>query len=359
MNHDPAPHEARPAAGPAPAPRTAEGWLTPSADWLRRLLDRPELALVEESCAAEITLHAALVDAPLRPVDDTALTELQDADARDNYAAFLTFRDSLVAAGSLEAWYLAQMRSGRVTTPPAFIDHVVEAIAAALTADSDDAFEARAAALLYRPQRVALVDGRQLSADLAVVDMLDQTAGLGDLGRLLRQANAPLRPIELQVLSADNAVGYWQGGRPHEWVLDLTHAISNELGHGLSFQMVNRHSGLRALARGLERWVAHLLGVQVTIEPLQRIDDPAWRWHIGLDVPSMALLNDLYEERPVEPERLAQLVSLFRLDFANAGDMRPDIAGRPIYLGLATTPDGILRLKPQNLLLNLPLASSS
>lgn len=359
MNHDPLPSEPQPPAGPAPLSRSFDGWLLPSADWLRLLLALPELALVEESCAAETALHAALNAAPLRPVGAAELAALEDEDARGNYTAFLGFRDGLLAAGSLEAWYLAQMRSGRVNTPPAFVERVVHAIVGGLTAGSNDAFEARAAELLFRPQRVSVVDGRMLSADLAVVDMLDQTAGLGDLGRLLRQANAPLRTVELQVLSADNAGRYWQGAQRHEWVLDLTHAISNELGHGLSFQMVNRHSGLRALARVLERWIDHLLGVQVKIEPLQRIDDAAWRWHIGLDVPSMALLNDLYEDRPVEPARLAQLISLFRLDFETAADMRADIAGRPVYLGMATTPDGVLRLKPQNLLLNLPLAQPS
>jgi hypothetical protein len=35
--------------------------------------------------------------------------------------------------------------------------------------------------------------------------------------------------------------------------------------------------------------------------------------------------------------------------------MQPDVAGRPVWLGLAMTPDGLLRLKPQNLLVNLPL----
>jgi hypothetical protein len=99
--------------------------------------------------------------------------------------------------------------------------------------------------------------------------------------------------------------------------------------------------------------------VRVRITPLQRIDDEAWRWHIGLDVESMALLNDLYQERPVEPERLARLISLFRLDFESADYMRADVAGRPVYLGLATTPQDTLKLKPQNLLLNLPLASTS
>jgi hypothetical protein len=38
--------------------------------------------------------------------------------------------------------------------------------------------------------------------------------------------------------------------------------------------------------------------------------------------------------------------------------MRADVAGKPVYLGLARTADGTLKLKPQNLLLNLPLATS-
>jgi hypothetical protein len=35
------------------------------------------------------------------------------------------------------------------------------------------------------------------------------------------------------------------------------------------------------------------------------------------------------------------------------------VAGKPVYLGLAMTSDQVLRLKPQNLLLNLPLAARS
>ena len=37
--------------------------------------------------------------------------------------------------------------------------------------------------------------------------------------------------------------------------------------------------------------------------------------------------------------------------------MRRDIAGRPVYLALAADDeDGVVRMKPQNLLLNLPPA---
>jgi hypothetical protein len=43
---------------------------------------------------------------------------------------------------------------------------------------------------------------------------------------------------------------------------------------------------------------------------------------------------------------------LFRLNSADAAEMRPEVAGRPVYLGLAGNADGLLRL-------NLPLARLS
>jgi hypothetical protein len=39
--------------------------------------------------------------------------------------------------------------------------------------------------------------------------------------------------------------------------------------------------------------------------------------------------------------------------------MRADIAGRPVYLGLGMDGEKRIRLKPQNLLVNLPLAARS
>jgi hypothetical protein len=102
--------------------------------------------------------------------------------------------------------------------------------------------------------------------------------------------------------------------------------------------------------------VAHLLGVEVHIESLPRIEDAQWRWHVGLDATATALLNDLYQGVDVEPARLQRLISLFRLQFAHPQEMRADVAGKPVYLGLAMNDEQVVRLKPQNLLLNLPLA---
>ena len=59
------------------------------------------------------------------------------------------------------------------------------------------------------------------------------------------------------------------------------------------------------------------------------------------------------------PEGNARLVSLFRLEFAEPGLMLQHIAGRPVYLGMAITQANVLRIKPQNLLFNLPLMEKS
>ena len=351
-------HDLWPACGYALLERTPRGWLRPTDAYLRTFLAAPELALVEASCAAETALHASLLATPSRPVPASELDAMQDDDARANHALFLAFRDALLAAGTLEAWYLALMRSARITTPPVFIDRVVQAIVCHLVEGGGDAFEARAAELLFRPQRLSRNDGALLSADLKGVDLLSETAGLGDIGRLLVQNNAPMATVEMKVLAPDHAADYFMRSDRHAYVLDLTHEVTNELGHGIAFTMNRVHSGLAALARVLERWVAHLLGVEVAITPRRRIADDAWRWHIGLDVESMALLNDLYEDRPVDEQRMERLISLFTLEFANTGEMRADVAGKPVYLGLAMTAEHTLKLKPQNLLLNLPLAKA-
>jgi hypothetical protein len=345
--------------------RNARGWLQPTDGYWRLWLERPELALVEESCAAERALHEALLSEPGRAVPPAELAALQDDDARANHQLFLAFRDTVTAAGSLEAAYAGFFRAGSIQIPPLFLDLMVQAIVCNLLQDAKpdaDAWTWRAAELLFRRQRVQVQDGRVLSGDAQVLDMLSETGGLGEVGRLLMQGGAGLAPVQVEVLGEESAQRYLDscvGPGRFNFVLDLTHEVRNELPHGLTLTMTRSHSGLSALARVLERWVAHFHGTPVQIEAEARVDDPAWRWHLGLDVESTQLLNDLYSGQAVAPERQARLISLFRLRFDNPADMREDVRGKPVYLGLAMAADGSLKLKPQNLLINLPLSVPS
>jgi hypothetical protein len=315
----------------------------------------PELALADESCPAERQLHDRLVERPAAPVSDAELAALGDADARENYATFLAFRAGMATAGSLEAHYLALVRGGRVALPPVFLDTVVAAIVSRLLDGSVDVVEQRAAQLLHRAQRVAFVDGRVLCADRERAEQASGAVRELDLVRDFARGAAPV--ASMPILGAANAHAFAAATDPFAFVLGLTHEIANDLGHGLTFTMTRAGSGLTALARVLERWISHMLAVRTTIRPVQRIDDPAWRWHVGLDAEASAILNALYRGEAPDGEQLRRLVGLFRLDFAEPLEMRADVAGKPVYLGLAITAEQTLKLKPQNLLVNLPLAT--
>lgn len=335
------------------------GWLVPSPDYWRLWLQRPEMALVPESCKEEIRLHKALLDTPLMQVTPASLKAFKDDDARENYALFLRFRDDVENAGSLESAYMGWMQSGQIQIPPLFIDLVVQAIVCHLLSDEDDPWVWRAAELLFRRQRITVQDGRVLSGDSETLDSLQATGGLGEMGRMLIEGGAPLKTVDVKVLHKDNADRYFvqrEGLGRYAFLLDMTHELQNELPHGLILSMINARSGLKALATVLTRWVEHFLGVSVQIEPVQKVDDPAWRWHVGLDVTATALLNDLYQGTELSAPLQQQLISLFKLRFDHPQDMRADVQGKPVYLGLAMNEQGLLKLKPQNLLLNLPLA---
>ena len=333
-------------------------WLAPSHEFFRPMLALAELAPVDESCADERRLHERLATAPMRAVDPSALAAIADADARENYVVFLAFRDAVVAAGSLEAYYLRLVRGGPIAVPPASIDALVAAIVARLVDVRASAIERRAAQLLYRTQRVAVREGRVLCADRDAADRASEASSGIDLVRQLI-ASAGGDHSALPVLGASNAREFDAAADPFAFVLDLSHEIANDLGHGLSFTMARSDSGMTALAHVLERWIGHFLDVVTTIRPLQRIDDPAWRWHVGLDVEATALLNDLYRGDAPDADRLQRLIGLFRLDFADPREMRADVAGKPVYLGLAMNAEQTLKLKPQNLLINLPHATSA
>ncbi|MBX3609313.1 MAG: hypothetical protein KF871_05400 [Hydrogenophaga sp.] len=337
-------------------------WLSPSDDYWRAWLRRPELALVPESCVAEEALHAAMLDQPSRSVMAGQIDAMRDPDVRENWRHFLRLRDAVRKAGTLEAAWAGFFARGAVDVPPLFLDLLVQAMVARLLEGERDALVWRAAELLFRRQRIQLHEGRVLCGDEQALDMLNETGGLGSIGSLLRQAGAHLAGVEVAVLGADNAETYMgsvQRDAPSRHLLDLTHTVQQNLPHGLVLTMDRAQSGLTALARVLERWIQHLHGVQVHIEVQTRVEDPAWRWHVGLDAEATLLLNDLYNGETLSDDRQRRLLSLFRLRFADPDQQREDVRGKSVYLGLAMNAQQQLRLKPQNLLLNLPLSAST
>ncbi len=320
--------------------RDSNGRLAVTDDFLRAYFMRPEMRPVAESCAAERELHAALMAEPGLEVPGQRLEVLADDDARENYRVVLIFRDRLLASGTIEGAYMSIFENAAEMMPPLFLNQLAHVILRNVLDGVDDPIKARAGELLFRAQTINIADGAIMAADAETVDMYAATGGFGSLGHLVAEAGTPMRTVELDVLNEENGAVYWSRDETYDTVLDLSFA----------------RPGLDALCRVLESWVRHFLGVVVSIQPVQQISDERWVWHVGLDAEGSALLNDLYDGNEVEPGRLERLLSLFRLEFADPSDMRADVAGRAIYLAMAMTADKILRLKPQNLLVNLPLA---
>ncbi|WP_207460412.1 DUF6352 family protein [Azospirillum sp. SYSU D00513] len=322
--------------------RGADGRLAVTPDFLRAYLLRPEMRPPEDACREEMALHAALMEDPARPVTGARLDALRDADARENWAVWLDFRDRLLAAGTLEGCYLRIFREGARGVPALFLDQLVHAILRGILDGTPSGLRARAGEMLFRQQAVSVDGGRVRAADWETVEMLAASGGFGNLGRLVVEAGTQPRGVDLDILDETSHAVYWDRDERHDTVLDVTFASA----------------GLDALCRVLELWVAHFLQTRVRIQPVQQIRDERWIWHVGLDAEATAIMNGLYNGEEVGEERLARILALFRLDFDDPAAMRADIAGRPVYLGMAMTPDRRLRLKPQNLLVNLPLAGA-
>jgi hypothetical protein len=318
----------------------ADGRLVVTDDFLRASLLRPELAPLPESCAAELALHEKLMAAPRADVAKSEFETIADEDARENYGVWLRFRDRLIGAHTLEAAYLALFREG-VDMPPILVRQLTEIVVRHILGAAADPIEARVAEMLFRSQKIAVTEeSAVMAADEETVELLGSTGGFGSLGELLQRNRTPLRTVDLDILGTANAATYWDHDERHDLAISLNRG----------------QPALDALCRVLEKWIAHFLGVAVSIRPQREIDDRRWVWHVGLDAEASALLNDLYNHAEVDDDRMRRLLCLFELRFANPGDMRPQIAGRPVYLAMAMDASARLKLKPQNLLLNLPLA---
>lgn len=320
--------------------RTRNGRLALTDDFLRAYLRRGELAPVDESCDAERALHAKLLDDPRSVVPGARLAEIADPDARENYVLFLRFRDHLLAHDTIEGAYLALFRAGDVALPALFIDQLVHAILRNMLDGADDPMRPRAAELLFRSQQLTRKDGAIMLADEETIAMRAQ-AGRAP-GQLVAESARP-GEVALDVLDSRNADAYWDRTDRFDTVLNFSFA----------------QPGLDAFCRVLEGWVAHMIGVGVRVQPVERIRDERWVWHVGLDAEATAILNSLYDGELVAQDRLARMVSLFRLEFDDPCIVPAAVAGRPVYLGMAIDAQNVLRVKPQNLLVNLPLAEKS
>jgi hypothetical protein len=274
---------------------------------------------------------------PRKSISEDDLQAVEDEDARDNYRIILSFRKKLLDAGTVEGCYLSLFKAP-IEVPPMFVDQLVHVILRNILDGCDDALRLRAAEVLFREQKATIQEGHVLLADLETVEMHASGNRYGSVGRLIVEAQGDLGSVDLDVLDRANAALYWERESRHDTVISLTYG----------------RAALDALGRVLEAWIGHFLNVKVQIKPLRKIEEPRWAWHIGLDAESSAILNELWSGAQIEQGRMRNVLAIFALQFDDPAAMRSDIQGRTVYLALSCE-DGVVKMKPQNLLTNLPV----
>ena len=314
--------------------RDGGGGLLLTDEFLKVYFARPELAPPSDACAVERALHAALLADPRRPVTPGDIAAIADADARENWELMIAFRDRLLRHRTLEAAYLALVREGLARTPPIFLNQLVHVILRNVLDGCEDATELRAAELFFRPQLLTLHDGSLLAADEETIAGTSATP----VSPLVSMLGLPAASA-IDVLGADNADGYFERSDQFDMALDLTAA----------------RSGLAAIARVIERWVRHIMAVEVTVEPLTEIRDANLAWYVGLDQEGTQIGDLLWNDEPLDEATLDRVVGLFRLTFRDPEVVAEPVGNEPVYLILAMSQDRIVRLKPQNLIVGLPL----
>lgn len=312
--------------------RGADGRLVPTDEFLKAYLARPELMPPPQACGAEREIHATLMRDPRRPIAASQITVIADQDARENWQFAVAWRDHLLSEPSLESAYLSIIRN-RLPFPPLFLDQLVQLILRNALDDCRDAYVLRAAEVFFRSQRLWTYAGSVFAEDV------ESTKAVPTLQAPLTTLLGVGTHHALEVLTEDNASAYWERSDAFDLGLDLTAG----------------RRGLAALGEVATRWIRHLLGVDVTIEPVSEVRDAKLSWYVGLDSHGTRIGDALWNEDQVDESTRQRIVGLYQLRFVDNAVTLEIARDTPTFLIAAASPDLVLHLKPQNLITGLPL----
>ena len=176
----------------------------------------------------------------------------------------------------------------------------------------------------------------------AVVD----SASIGQLfiaalvpGLILSSMLGATTDAQVDILGEENADSYWRRSDLFDMGLDFT----------------GGRRARAALAQVMVRWITHLLGIDVAIEPLDELRGARLTWYVGLDSEATRIGDRVWHGETLDEATAGRVIALFRLGFLDTALVTDALEREPVYLILAMTPDRIVRMKPQNLLTGLPI----
>jgi hypothetical protein len=314
--------------------RNASGLLVVTDEFLKAYFARPELMPPENACEIERRLNQELLANPRTAVAAEEVCAIADADARDNWQFVLAFRDLLLRHPTLETAYLALVRSGSIDLPPLFINQLAHVILRNVLDGCEDPFVLRAGELFFRSQRIMPHEHALLLGDEEIVGGQNPTPVLSLMSMLGATIDA-----QVDILNEENADSYWRRSDQFDMGLDLTRGRRSRA----------------ALAEAMRRWISHLLGIDVAIEPISELRDAKFTWYVGLDSEATRIGDKLWHGEILGEGTASRVLALFRLTFANTALVTDALERQPVYLILAMTSDQIVKMKPQNLMTGLPI----
>jgi uncharacterized protein DUF6352 len=313
--------------------RDGAGKLLVTDEFLKVYLARPELVPPPEACPAEQKMHLALLNDPREPVTASQVAAIVDPDARENWQMMIAWRDHLTKHRTLEAAYLEMIRRN-IKFPHVLIGQLVQAILRNALDNCDDVFVLRAAEMFFRPQKLMVQEGSVAAID----EERESLLGSQPRSPLAELLGLPAT-VGVDILNDATAGSYWERSDRFDMALDLAAG----------------QRGLVALGDAVRRWLWHLLAIDVAIEPLAELHNALLSWYVGLSSEATHIGDTIWNDGDRDDAMRARLVGLFRLIFRDPTDMIEKVRGEPVYLLVAMAPDGVLRLKPQNLLTGLPI----
>jgi hypothetical protein len=188
--------------------------------------------------------------------------------------------------------------------------------------------------MFFRPQKLMV----QEDSVAAIDEETESLLGSQPRSPLVELLGLPAT-AEVDMLNDATAGSYWERSDRFDMALELAAG----------------QRGLVALGDAVRRWLWHLLAIEVAIEPLAELHNARLSWYVGLSSEATHIGDRIWNDADRDDAMRARLVGLFRLIFRDPTDMIEKVRGEPVYLLVAMAPDGVLRLKPQNLLTGLPI----
>jgi len=313
----------------------AHGYLTVSDEFLKAYLARPEIKPPEDACAAERDLYARLLAHPRQDIVDADIAAISDRDGRENWAVFRRFRNLLLAHSSLEAAYLAQLRSKDPPLPWLFANQLTHLILRNALDGVEDPLILKTAELFFRRQKLSRRNDMLLLADADLVEDRQAALHASPLLAMFQDGGTG----DLDIFDETTAGDYRRRSDAFDLVLDFR----------------AKGAGRAAFARVMEIWVRHLLGISVKVEPLESVANVRFAWFVGLDQEATRIGNALWDGQEPAHHGRERILALYRMIFVEPHVMLERVDGEAVYLILAVDGDQIVHMKPQNLITGLPL----